>query len=390
MTDGLEGHLLNWQTTATGAWDWCLERALAYGDGRLARYGTVGRKRQVGLVFFNDSLRTRASMEVAAHQLGAYPLVVTPGSGTWGFAWERGTPMTGMEAEHITEAIAVLSRYVDLLGVRLFASGTDLDADRNDARLKTIIEASGVPVVNLESAFWHPCQALADAAVVTRESRRKEPSERPKFVLTWAPHPKPLPTAVPNSALLMAVRLGLDVTLVHPEGFDLDASVMDEARRQAGISGGTLDVAKEQAAAFDGASFVYAKAWGGLDRYENPEAEIARRAAHGDWTVTRTLMARTDGGRFMHCLPVRRGVVVEDAVLDDPRSLHLEQAEFRLHAQKAILEWFWGAASDSSADDSTAAELGRAARSFAQEIGGAARSLAEEIRNATRPDSPDS
>jgi N-acetylornithine carbamoyltransferase len=335
-----DGHLLNWHSVSHEAWDWCLHRALEYGDGNIPTYGTAGSGRQIGLVFFNDSLRTRASMEVAAHQLGAYPLLVTPGSGTWGFAWERGVRMDGQEAEHIREAVGVLARYVDLIGVRLFASGTDLDADRRELKFRAMIEASAVPLINLESAFWHPCQALADAAVLTRATRQSR--GRQKFVLSWAPHPKPLPTAVPNSTLLMAARLGLDVVLARPKGFDLDESVMRQADVEAAEAGGRISVTSDRAEAFEGADFVYAKSWGGLGRYDSPDEEAALRASLGDWRLTEHDMKRTHHAGFMHCLPVRRGVVVEDAVIDAPSSLHLEQAAYRLHAQKAILEWFWG------------------------------------------------
>ena len=340
MTNPPDSYLLNWHTVSHEAWDWCLDRALLYGEKRIPVYGTVGIEKQIALVFFNDSLRTRVSMEVAAHQVRAQPLLVTPGNGTWGFVWKEGEPMRGDEAEHIHEAIGVLSRYVDMIGVRLFASGTSLEDDRNETKFKSIIAASDVPVINLESAFWHPCQALADAAVITRALARN--TNRRKFVLSWAPHPKPLPMAVSNSAVLQAARLGMDVVIARPEGFDLDDSVVRLAKVEAAESGGSIEITSDQASAFDRADIVYAKAWGGLDRYTASDTEAVRRASHADWCVTNKLMGRTNHARFMHCLPVRRGVVVEDAVLDGPSAMHLQQAAYRLHAQKAILEWFWG------------------------------------------------
>ncbi len=352
-------HLLNWHSIgpdgtagpdgmdgAAGpdgkkAWNWCLRRALAYGGHRIPSNTTSASDKKIALVFFNDSLRTRASMELAAFQLGAYPLVVTPGSGTWGFAWND-EPMVGGEAEHIREAIGVLSRYSDALGVRLFASGTDLEMDRNESRFSAIMKASSVPVINLESAFWHPCQALADAAVIT--SHMAGETQERKFVLTWAPHPKALPTAVPNSTLLMAVRLGMHVTVARPDGFDLDETVMHAATAEAVKSGGSVSVTNDQAGACESADVVYAKSWGGLGRYENPEEEADERRSHASWCVDESLMSHTNDAVFMHCLPVRRGVVVTDSVLDGPGSLHLDQAEYRVHAQKAILEWTWGLA----------------------------------------------
>ena len=332
-------HLLDWLDIDEPTWRSCIDQALAFGQDRALGRGRFDGK-ALGLVFFNDSLRTRVSMELAAAELGANPVTVTPGSGTWGFAWEEGVAMTGGEAEHIREAVGVLSRYCHGLGVRLFAGGTDRALDVSDARLKTFAAASSVPVLNLESAGRHPCQALADASVLHRHFNGRPAGK--KFVLTWAWHPRALPMAVPNSTLLMASRLGMDVTVARPEGFQLDDSVMEAARRQAAANGGRVTETDDMDAAADGAHIVYAKAWGGFQRYDDPDGEVAARNQHKDWCVTSERMARTDDGSFMHCLPVRRGVVVEDAVLDHGRSLHLDQAEFRLHAQKAILSMLWG------------------------------------------------
>ncbi|MDA1028509.1 MAG: N-acetylornithine carbamoyltransferase [Bacteroidetes bacterium] len=334
-------HLLDWHDVAESDWTSLIEQSLLNGADR-RRLENTHLGKSVGLVFFNDSLRTRVSMELAAASLGATSVTVTPGSGTWGFAWEKGVPMLGAEAEHIQEAVGVLSRYVDLLGVRLFASGTDLVKDMQDNMLKQFAAASAVPVLNLESASRHPCQALADAAVLTRHFSGQPKGK--KFVLSWAYHPKPLPMAVPHSTLLMAARLGMNVTVARPDGFELDPEVMKQARQSAAASGGSVEEMNRQDSAMEGAHIVYAKAWGGKARYEDPAIEVRDRQAHSDWRVTRHLMALTNGGgqgKFMHCLPVRRGVVVDDDVLDGAHTLHLEQAEYRLHAQKAILSWLW-------------------------------------------------
>lgn len=336
------------------AWGHCLDRTAAFARGEGARPGapSVGAGREVVLVFFNDSLRTRVSMEMAARGLGAGVSTVVPGQGTWGFAWGSGA-MTGGEAEHIEEAVGVLSRYADVLGVRLFASGTDLKADRMDARLRQIAAAATVPVVNLESAWYHPCQALADAAVMqslglvgeSGSAGSATSGQRAKFVLSWAPHPKPLPMAVPNSALMAAARLGMEVTVARPDGFGLDGAVMDAARAAAAGSGGSVSECSDQRAALEGADVVYAKSWGGMGRYEDPDAEAAARTGllngPASWRITRALMASTREARFMHCLPVRRGVVVDADVLSHGAAVHLDQAAYRLHAQKAILEWIW-------------------------------------------------
>ncbi len=331
-------HLLDWNDVADSDWNVCIEQALLNGADR-RRLENSHSGKNVGLVFFNDSLRTRVSMELASSSLGATPGTITPGSGTWGFAWDKSKPMLGPEAEHIQEAVGVLSRYVDLLGVRLFASGTNWDNDMQDTMLKQFAAASTVPVLNLESATRHPCQALADAAVLTRHFSGN--TTRKKFVLSWAYHPKALPMAVPHSTLLMAARLGMDVTVARPEGFELDPDVMAKARDSAARNGGSVAESYDLPKSADGAHIVYAKAWGGHARYTDPSAEAEERHRHKDWRVTEGTMAATDKAKFMHCLPVRRGVVVDNEVLDGTDTLHLDQAEFRLHAQKAILNWMW-------------------------------------------------
>ncbi len=331
-------HLLDWHLIADDVWDACLERALHHHRAGMV-WTDAARHRSIALMFFNPSLRTRTSMELAAAHLGAFSTTLTPGAGTWKFAFERGRVMDGEEAEHIHEAISVLSRYYDALGVRVFASLTDYEQDRRETLMKTIMEAATVPVINLESAFYHPCQALADAATISQHFDG-DPSSR-KFVLSWAYHPRALPMAVPNSALLQAARLGMDVVVARPDEYALDDGVMTEARRYAASFGKNIVETSDVDEAFDGAEVVYAKAWAGPLVYTSRPAEATARARYEDWRVTAERMRRTNDGVFMHCLPVRRNVVVDDAVLDGPNAIHLKQAEFRLHAQKAILEQIW-------------------------------------------------
>ncbi len=290
-------------------------------------------------MFFNPSLRTRTSMELAGAQLGAHVTTLNAGQGTWGFEWKDGVVMTGDAAEHIKEAVGVMSRYYDGIGVRVFASSTDFEADRGDRLLHTFAAASDVPVVNLESAFFHPCQALGDAA--TLMSHFGGDVQGKKFVLSWAYHPRALPMAVPNSALLMAARLGMNVTVARPESHALDVSVMKMARRYAAERGTEVVETTDREAAADGAHVIYAKAWGGPMVYADPAGEAELRQNLRQWRITPDLMTKTNDGAFMHCLPVRRNVVVDDAVIDGAASIHLLQAEFRLHAQKAILEHVW-------------------------------------------------
>nr|BCX01426.1 MAG: acetylornithine carbamoyltransferase [Bacteroidota bacterium] len=336
MPEGLR-HLIDWHLIEDAIWWDRLEAARRFARDR--RWTDRARGRSIVLLFFNPSLRTRTSMELAAVELGAHVSVLTVGQGTWSLEWRDGIRMEGAEAEHIQEAIGVLSRYYDAIGVRAFASMRDYELDRREVFLGRIVRASRVPIINLESAFWHPCQALGDAATLLDLFRGSVQGRR--FLLTWAYHPRALPMAVPNSALLMAARLGMHVTVARPEGYALDPDVMALARRYAAEYGTEIRETDRFEEAFDGAEVVYAKAWGGRLAYTDPQAEAEGRARFQDWRVTEAHMARTREAFFLHCLPVRRNVVVDDAVLDGPRARHLLQAEYRLHAQKAILEWIW-------------------------------------------------
>lgn len=331
-------HLLDWQHVEDSVWDGVLASTIDFfRAGR--RFVEVQRQQSLALLFFNPSLRTRTSMELAGAQLGAHVSTLDVGQGTWGFAWDDGEVMDGEAAEHIREAVGVLGRYYDALGVRVFASGTDLEADRRDRLLHRFAAASTVPVINLESAFYHPCQAMGDAGTLLTHFDGDVRGRR--FVLAWAYHPKALPMAVPNSAVLMASRLGMDVVVARPDSHALDDEVMQRARAYAEASGGSLAETDRLDDACGDADVIYAKAWGGPLLYEDKAREAAVRAGLKSWRITERQMAQSSRPVFMHCLPVRRNVVVDDAVLDGPRAIHLLQAEFRLHAQKAILSYVW-------------------------------------------------
>jgi N-acetylornithine carbamoyltransferase len=294
----------------------------------------------VGLVFFNPSLRTRVSMEIAVSKLSGTPVTLSVGQDAWAMEYEDGVVMDGAAAEHVREGAGVLGRYCDMLGVRSFPLGKDYARDRREPVLNAFAKYSGVPVVNLESPLDHPCQAMADAMTIRQHLGR---AKGRKVLLTWAYHPKALPMAVPNSFLLGASRLGVELVLARPEGYDLDPEIVAAARKNAVASGGSLTITPDREKAYDGVSIVYAKSWGSLADYGRPEAEAARRAQLVDWRVTEERMARGREAVFMHCLPVRRNVVVDDAVLDGPRSVVLDEAENRLYAQQAILEDMAGA-----------------------------------------------
>ena len=290
----------------------------------------------VGLVFFNPSLRTRVSMEVAVSKLGGTPVTLSVAADAWAMEYEDGVVMDGAAAEHVREGAGVLGRYCDMLGVRSFPVGKDYAKDRAEPVLISFASYAGVPIINLESPLDHPCQAMADAMTL---KQRLPPATRAKVLLTWAYHPKALPMAVPNAFLLVASRMGVDLVLARPEGYDLDPDIARAAQEHTKDSGGTLTLTDDPESAYDGASVVYAKSWGALADYGNPEAEAARRARLTGWRVTEARMARGRDAVFMHCLPVRRNVVVDDEVLDGPRSVVLDEAQNRLFAQQAILEW---------------------------------------------------
>jgi ornithine carbamoyltransferase len=290
--------------------------------------------RVLGLLFLNPSLRTLASMQVAMSHLGGSSFVITPGQGTWQLETRDGVRMDGAAAEHVREGIPVLASYADALGIRAFAEGRDLAEDVADARFRSMAALIDKPLVNLESAINHPCQALADWATLDDEGV----APRTKFVLAWVPHPRALPLAVPAAALHMAALRGHEVVVLRPPGFALPEAVMAKARAAAAASGGSVSETSDRGAALAGAEVVYAKEWGATEQYGDAEHDRTLRAGLSDWQLREsTLRGARPGCRLMHCLPVRRNVAVADELLDGPRSLVLEAAHNRLTVQTAVL-----------------------------------------------------
>lgn len=295
----------------------------------------------LGLLFFNPSLRTKVSFEAAAAHLGATSSIISPGQGSWTLETRFGAVMDGNKTEHVKEAVQVLSRYCDAIGVRAFSTLKDLDADLQETVLRDIVQYATVPVINMESAMEHPCQALADWMTI-RELFGQEQLPQKKLVLTWAPHPHPLPQAVPMSVLDMASRSGIQVTLACPPEMVVSERYLERFQRQCALRGQSLEIVHDQQAALAGADVVYAKSWASPLIYENPVLEAQLRTqTYADWTLTAAKMALTNQAYFMHCLPVRRNVVVTDEVLDSARAVHIDEAENRLHAQKAVLMKLW-------------------------------------------------
>jgi len=294
----------------------------------------------LGLLFFNPSLRTKVSFETAAAHLGAVSSIISPGQGSWSLETGIGAVMDGNKTEHLKEAVQVLSQYVDALGVRAFSTLTDKDADYRDAVLNQIRSYATVPVINMESAMEHPCQGLADWMTLRELFGDRLKGKR--LVLTWAPHPSPLPMAVPNSVLDMASRSGMDVTLACPPEMVPDTGVITRARANCAWHASEFRIEHDQMKALNGADVVVAKSWAAPVVYDHPEAEKRLRwETNRHWTLTGGKMARTNDAYFMHCLPVRRNVVVADEVLDSPRAAHIQEAGNRLHVQNAILRTLW-------------------------------------------------
>jgi len=288
----------------------------------------------LGMVFFNPSLRTLASMQAGMARLGGTSFVISPGHGTWLLETRLGAVMNGAAAEHIREGIPVLASYCDALGIRAFAEGKDLASDLAETHFNAMAAVCDRPLINLESAMNHPCQALADWKTLDDLAV----PQRAKFVLSWVSHPRALPLAVPAATLQMAAHRGMEVVVLRPEGYALPDSVMQRARDLAASAGGTVTETTDRASALKGAHILYAKEWGSTTHYGNAEGDAALRASLGDWCVDESWFApAAPDCRFMHCLPVRRNVAVADAVLDGPRSVVLREAHNRLVAQMAVL-----------------------------------------------------
>jgi N-acetylornithine carbamoyltransferase len=302
-------------------------------------------KKVLAMVFLDPSLRTRSSFETAMFLHGGHAIVLEPGKGSWALESRPGAVMDGDSVEHVVDAARVLGRYADAVGVRSFPRGSDWAVARQDGIIKGFAQNCEKPVINLESARRHPCQALADAMTLQEKLKQVEGK---RFVLTWAWHPKALPTAVPASAALAAARLGMEIVIARPEGYELDPEDTALIRKTAQEAGGEfVHIIDDPDDALVGADAVYVKSWGSVKLYGRPEEEAAQRAGLRDWRLTPSRLRATRGGKgiVMHCLPVRRNVEIDDQVLDGPNSVVVDQAENRLHAQRALLLTLLGAGS---------------------------------------------
>ena len=277
----------------------------------------LGKNKTIVLLFFNSSLRTRLSTQKAAMNLGMNTMVLNVNQDGWRMESELGVIMDGDKPEHMREAIPVIGRYCDIIGVRAFAGLEDKGDDYSEKILNQFIDFAGVPVVSMEAATRHPLQSFADH--LTIEEYKTKPC--PKVVLTWAPHPKALPQAVPNSFVEWMRQTDYELVVTHPKGYELDAKFM-----------GDIKVEYDQNKAFEGADFIYAKNWSSYADY----GEILSKDR--SWTVTPEKMMLTNNAKFMHCLPVRRNMIVSDEVLDGPSSIVVDEAENRVYSAQTILK----------------------------------------------------
>jgi len=289
----------------------------------------------LALLFMSPSLRTLASFQAAMTRLGGGAFVISPEMSIHGIETRPGIVMDGEAAEHIREAVPVIASYADAIGIRAFAERRNLDHDLADREYNAMRELCEVPVINMESAINHPCQSLADWKTMDELG---VPRQGGKFVLTWAYHPRALPLAVPAATVHMAAARGMDVTVLRPPGFELPESIMQQAQQAAQASGGSLTETDDRAAALEGAQVIYAKSWASTKHYGDRIEDEDLRADLDHWCVDNSWFDTTeDDCRFMHCLPVRRGVVVADEILDGPRSVVIQEAQNRLFAQMAVL-----------------------------------------------------
>jgi N-acetylornithine carbamoyltransferase len=321
--------------------DWSAEEldALLALAAKVKRGEVLGglERKVLAMVFMDPSLRTRTSFETAMFLHGGHAVVLEPGKGSWSLETEPGAVMDADKVEHIIDAARVLARYADALAVRAFPRGEDWAVARRDDVIRNFAKYSDVPVINLESTRRHPCQGLADA--MTLKEKLGDPQGK-RFVLTWAWHPKALPTAVPASAAIAAASLGMEIVIARPDGYELDPEDTALIRRLAQERGGEfVHIINDPDEALVGADAVYAKSWGSVKLFGQPAEERELRSGLRDWRVTEPRVRSTRGGKgiVMHCLPVRRNVEIDDAVLDGPNSAVVDEAENRLHVQRALL-----------------------------------------------------
>ena len=294
----------------------CIENAFTYKTHPFI-HNRVGKNKTIGLLFFNPSLRTRLSTQLASQNLGLNIMVMNLSTETWALEFEDGTKMSGIRSEHVKEAAAVISQYCDIIGIRAFANLTDKNKDEAEIVLNSFSKYAKKPILNMESSTSHPLQAMADAITI----KENMPKHKPKVVLTWAPHPKALPHAVGNSFTRMINHIDADYYIAQPEGYELDSRITKNAK-----------ITYNQSEALENADFVYAKNWASYSNY----GQILK--TDNEWMLTKEKMKITNNAKFMHCLPVRRNIIVSDEVLDNKNSIVIQQANNRTFAAQSVIK----------------------------------------------------
>ena len=283
------------------------------------KYKALGKYKTIGLLFFNPSLRTRLSTQKAAQNLGMNSMVMNFDKEGWALEFEDGTIMNQGKSEHIKEAAQVISQFCDIIAIRAFASLEDKSKDQDEMVLNGFAKYATVPILNMESSVGHPLQAMADAITLAEHVNNKK--DKPKVVLSWAPHPKALPHAVANSFVQMMQKQDAEFVITHPEGYELDKEITGESL-----------IEYDQKKAFESADFVYVKNWSSFKDYGKVVCKDE------NWMITEDKMSMTNNGKFMHCLPVRRNVVVADKVIDSKKSIVIEQANNRTYSAQIVLK----------------------------------------------------
>ncbi len=317
-----------------------IEKAIAFKNGNIEKIPA----KILTLIFANPSLRTRLSFESGIKKLGGHANVLNAND-SWDFEYQEGTTMDANTQEHIKEAAPVISNFSDVIGLRKSELMTKNKNQkivqtwrelREDTPLNTFAKYSKKPLINMESNMFHPCQSMADMMTIVE----KHPTpQNKKYVITWAPHPKPLPLATPHSQLITPTIFGLDVTLAYPQGFNLDPDIEALAKEKSAQNGGSLTITNDQQSAFENADIIVAKSWASLEYFGKWEAEKQHRSQFPHWIIDQEKMNLTNNAYFMHCLPVRRNVVVTDEVIDSPQSHVIQQAENRMWIQMAIVSY---------------------------------------------------
>lgn len=302
------------------------------------KYSDLLKNKTLISMFFNPSTRTKTSFDLAMNQLGGHCITLEPGKSSWGIEVKEGAIMDGEAEEHLKDGTKVLCKYGNAISVRCFPKFIDWNEEKKDEILKNMVKWSDKPVINMET-ISHPCQALSMLMTMKENFGSFENLKGKKFVLTWAYHPKGLNTAVANSAAMIASMTGMDVTIANPEGYDLDQDYVEQFKQNCANNNSKFEIVHNMSEGCENADFVYVKSWGPIKEYGKFKSDgfLEKHSKNKNWIVNDEIMQKTNNAIVSHCLPVKRNMLVTDSVLDSEKSVIYDEAENRLHVQKAIL-----------------------------------------------------